>query len=188
MAIRKYVLDTSLFVNPAARKPFGKSPDEAVMKFIKIAKKKEDSEFYMTPLTFKELQHFLKPRTADELEVFIKKRSANLYAIYLPAAVLYKFIDNVRGRIDKGLRVAEQFAIDNTPNNQSKVKTLREKYRVALRTGIIDSKEDFEALMLAKEMDAVIVTSDEGAISFADDVGCQWLNGKHFYKVINGKK
>jgi len=184
MAFRKYVLDTSLFVNPAARKHFGKDPDEAVRKFIQIAKKKEDAAFFMTPMTFKELQNFINRKSAEELAVFIKQRSANLYAIYLPAAVIYKFIDNVRARIDKGLRIAEQFAIDNKPDNQTKLKQLREKYRSALRTGIIDSKEDFEALMLAKELDAVVVTADEGVISFADEVGCEWLNAVHFYKSL----
>ena len=39
MPMRKYVLDTSVFVNPASRKSFGKSPDEAVKAFVKLAKK-----------------------------------------------------------------------------------------------------------------------------------------------------
>lgn len=184
MALRKYVLDTSVFVNPAARKPFGKDPDSAVKKFVQLAKKMDDVSFFMTPMTFKELQNFIDKKTAEEFAVFVKLRSANLYSIYLPAAILYKFIDNIRSRIDKGLRIAEQFAIDNKPNNDVKLKELREKYRSALRTGIVDSKEDFEALMLAKELDAVLVTSDEGIISFADEIGCEWLNAAHFYKIF----
>jgi hypothetical protein len=184
MPIRRMVLDTSVFVNPAARKPFGNSPDAAAMKFVKLAKKREGFEFFMPSLTFKELQNFITKDTAEELDMVIKKRSPNLYSIYLPAAVLYNFVDELRGRMDKGLRVAEQFAIDNTPDNQSKVKTLREKYREALRTGIVDSKEDFEVLMLAKELDATIVTSDEGVIKFASQVGCEWLNASRFYKML----
>ncbi|MEM3075483.1 MAG: RNA ligase partner protein [Candidatus Bilamarchaeaceae archaeon] len=184
MPIKKYVLDTSLFVNPNARKKFGKSPDEAVLRFVKLVGKKADTEFYMTPLTFKELQNFIRRNTAEELETVIKKRSSNLYAIYLPAAVLYKFVDNIRNRIDKGLRLAEQFAIDNRPDNEPKLRQLRDKYREALRSGIIDSKEDFEALMLAKELEATIVTADEGAINFANEVGIEWLNAARFYKIV----
>ncbi len=187
MALKKYVLDTSLFVNPGARKNFGKDPNEAVRKFIQIARKKDDTLFFMTPLTFKELQNFINKKTAEELAAFIKQRSANLYSIYLPAAVLYKFVDNIRARIDKGLRIAEQFAIDNKPDNQAKLRQLREKYRSALRTGIIDSKEDFEALMLAKELEAVVVTADEGVIGFADEIGCEWLNAAHFYKTLKSQ-
>lgn len=184
MALKKYVLDTSLFVNPAARKPFGNDPDSAVKKFVQLARKKSDVSFFMTPITFRELRNFIKAKTADELAIFIKQRSANLYAIYLPAAVLYKFIDSIRSRIDKGLRIAEQYALDNKPDNESKLRALREKYRVALRTGIIDSKEDFEALMLAKEIEGTIVTADEGVINFADEIGCEWLNATHFYKAL----
>lgn len=184
MVLKRFVLDTSLFVNPAARKAFGKDPDSAVKKFIQIARKKSDAAFFMTPITMRELKNFIKPKTSEELSIVVKQRSANLYAIYLPAAVLYKFIDNIRSRIDKGLRIAEQYAIDNKPNNEMKLKTLREKYRTALRSGIIDSKEDFEALMLAKEIDGVIITADEGVINFADEIGCEWMNAVHFYKVL----
>lgn len=185
--MKKYILDTSVFVNPASRKAFGNSPDEAVKSFIKMAKKRTDIAFYMPPLIFNELKTFIKKKNAEELELVIKKRSPNLYGIYLPAAVMDEFVDDIRIRMDKGLRVAEQFAQDNRPDNATKLKQLREKYRAALRAGLLDSKEDFELLMLAKELDATVVSSDEGVLNFADDVGCERLNAARLYRALRNK-
>lgn len=187
MAERKFVLDTSLFVNPASRKKFGKTPDAAVKGFIKKIKK-TDAEFFIPPLIFKELKNFINKKTADELEVHVKKRAPNLHAIYLPAAVFDDFIDDVRARMSKGLRLAEEFARDNRPDNEIKLRKLREKYRSALRTGILDSREDFELLLLAKELDATVITSDEGAKKFADSIGCERLDAGRFHTLLTKMK
>ena len=123
---RKFVLDTSLFVNPAARGKFGKTPDDAVKAFIKMVNGMEIS-LYLPPLIFKELSNFIKPKTAEQLDIVIKKKSANMHAIYLPAAVFDDFIEDFRTRTSKGLRLAEEFAKDNRPDNATKLKKLREK-------------------------------------------------------------
>ncbi len=184
---RKFVLDTSLFVNPAARAKFGKTPDSAVKAFIKIVNSM-DISLYMPPLIFKELSNFIKPKTAEQLDIVIKKKSANMHAIYLPAAVLEDFIEDVRVRMSKGLRLAEEFAKDNRPDNEIKLRKLREKYREALRTGILDSREDFELLLLAKELEATVVTSDEGVIKFANNIGCEWINATRFHNLLKKLK
>jgi RNA ligase partner protein len=187
MPNRKFVIDTSLFVNPASRKKFGKTPKSAVKGFIKKIKG-VDAEFYIPPLVFKELLNFIDEKTAHGLEVHIKKRAPNMHAIYLPAAVFDDFVEDVRARMGKGLRLAEEFARDNRPDNELKLRKLREKYRSALRAGILDSREDFELLLLAKELEATVVTSDEGVIKFADSIGCERLNAGRFYDLLTRLK
>lgn len=187
MVQRKFVLDTSLFVNPNARKKFGKTPASATRAFLKMVKSL-DIDLYMPPSVFNELKHFLKEKTAHELEIALKKRAPNTYAIYLPAAVFYDFIDDVRARINKGLRLAEQFAKDNRADNDEKLRKLRDKYRDAMRAGILDSKEDFELLLLAKELDATVVTADEGVLEFANKIGCEWINADKFYHLLQKMK
>lgn len=184
---KKLVLDTSLFVNPHARGQFGKTPDLAVKGFLKAAKKK-NTEFYMPPSIFRELRNFIKGKTADELELFIKKKAPNIYATYLPAAVLYDFIEDMRTRLNKGLRLAEDYAQDNTPDNAAKLGKLREKYRDAVRAGLVDSKEDFELILLSKELDALLVSSDEGVINFATNIGCECLNASRLMAMIKKMK
>lgn len=187
MPVRKFVMDTSLFVNPAARKKFGASPDSAVKGFIKKIKG-IDGDFYMPPMIFRELKNFITSKTADEFELHIKKKSPNMHAIYLPAAVFDDFINDVRNRMQKGLRLAEEFAKDNRPDNDEKLRKLREKYRSALRSGLLDSREDFELLLLAKEIEATLVTSDEGVMKFADSIGCEWINASRFHDLLTKMK
>lgn len=183
MATRKFVLDTSLFVNPYAREKFGKNPSSAVRAFIKHVSKL-DVEFYMPPLVFKELANFIDPKTMDEFELIIKKRAPNTYGIYLPAAVFYDFIEDIRARMNKGMRLAEEFAKDNSPDNDKKLSKLRDKYRDALRTGIIDSKEDFELVLLAKELEAALVSSDEGVVKFSHQVGSECIDATKFHSLL----
>lgn len=183
----KFVIDTSLFVNPQAHKSFGATPSASVAAFIEMIDSLEVG-FFMPASTFKELSHFIGDSSHD-LEPYVKRRSPNLYSIYLPAGVMYDFIDDIRERINKGLKLAEEFANDNREDT-SKIGKLREKYRGAMRTGLVDSKEDFELIMLAKELDATLVSADEGILSFADKIGIEWINAQKFHGVLKklGKK
>lgn len=180
--MRKFVIDTTLFVNPETRECFGKTPKSAIRGFIRKIKRK-DFEIYAPNSVLKETQTFAGEIT-KELEAYVKKRSPSVYAIYLPAAVFYEFIEDVRERINKGLRLAEKFAIDNRPENDEKLRALREKYRESMRTGIIDSTTDFEVILLAKELEATIVSSDEGITKMAEKIGCEWINPKEFVKLL----
>lgn len=181
--MRKFVLDTSLFVNPQTRMHFGSDNKKAIAAFAKLASKKKDIEFYMPDSIFIELEHFVQ-KDIGKLEIIIKRRSPNIYATYLPAAVFYDFIEEVRERINKGLRLAEDFAKDNKPDNADKVKRLREKYKEAMRTGIVDSKEDFELILLAKELDGTLVSADEGVLDFANKIGCEILHAGKLRKLM----
>jgi len=187
MASRKFVIDTSLFVNPYAREKFGKDPSSAVLGFVKFIEGL-DIEVFIPPSIFNELKNFADAEAVGELELVVKKRAPNTYGIYLPAAVLYDFIEDVRLRINKGLRLSEEFAKDNHPDNDEKLRKLRDKYREAMRTGIIDSKEDFELVLLAKELEATLVSSDEGAIKFSSQIGCEHLQADKFFPLLKKLK
>ena len=191
MSESKFVIDTTLFVNPHARGKFGKNPPSAVTGFIKEIKKL-DIQIFIPPSIFMEMKNFIGGDKSDELALYVKKRAPNTFALYLPAAVFYDFIDDVRGRVNKGLRLAEEFAKDNHPDNDAKLAKLRDKYRESMRTGIIDSKEDLELVLLAKELEATLITSDEGAIKFANKIGCECLEADKFYSLLKtlgkGKK
>lgn len=183
MPDRKFVIDTSLFVNPHAREKFGPDPTRAVRGFMAMADGL-DTQFYMPPSVFGELRNFVQADAMEELELVVRKRAPNVHSIFLPAAVLYEFIEDMRGRINKGLRLAEDFAKDNRPDNDEKLRRLREKYRDVMRAEIIDSKEDFELVLLARELDATLVSSDEGAIKFANQIGCSWINAVRFHGIL----
>lgn len=176
--MEQFILDTSVFVNPSSRKQFGKSTGAAIKTFIKKAKaKKRKAHFFMPPIVFAELSNFAE-KEAYQLATVVKKRAPNVYGIYIPAAILYSFVDDVRHRVNKGLHLAEEYAKDNTPDNAVKVNKLREKYRDAMRKGMVDSKEDLEIILLAYELGATIVTADEGITRLANQIGVEWIEAE----------
>ena len=189
MLSRKFVIDTTLFVNPHARNKFGKDPKSAVAGFIKLIRKM-DLQVFMPPSIFAELRNFIGSEPSAELAVYIKKKAPNTFALYLPAAVFYDFIEDIRMRVNKGLRLAEEFASDNRPENDVKLAKLRDKYRDSMRAGILDSAEDFELVLLAKELDAAVVSSDEGVMRFAQKLGVETFDAERFYVLLKaiGKK
>ena len=66
------------------------------------------------------------------------------------------------------------------------IQDLRRKYREALREGIIDSKEDVDLLLLAMELDALLVTADQGLIKWAEKLGIKWLFPEKFKDYLLG--
>jgi len=178
----KVVLDTSLFVNPEVRADFGKTPTEAVESFLSLAVQIPTLEFYMPSSTFKELLNFLDAdKVSGALFTILRQKPPSRLELNCPAMLLYEFIEEMRERVNKGLRFAEK-AVRNAANGDEKeiIQSLRRNYRDALRVGIIDSKEDVDLIFLAKELDALLVTVDNGAIKWAEKLGVKWLMPNRF--------
>ena len=108
----------------------------------------------------------------------------------IPSEILYELIEEIRQRINKGLRIAEEHTKEAGKLAEEDVgkvvSRLREKYREALRQGIIDSREDVDVLLLAYELDGVIVTADEGLRKWADKVGIKLIDPRNFKGILEG--
>ncbi|MFB6281446.1 MAG: PIN domain-containing protein, partial [Haloferacaceae archaeon] len=53
-----------------------------------------------------------------------------------------------------------------------------------LRQGVLDSREDFDLLVLARELDAGIVTEDTGILDWSEDFGLRCLRGRNFPTLL----
>lgn len=180
----KVVLDTSLFVNPEVRTNFGKTPTEAMEGFLSLAVQLPTLDFYMPSSIFRELLNFIdESKISGDLLIVLRQKSPSRHELSCPAFLLYELIDDIRERVNKGLRVAEK-AVRKTSkekeNEKEIIQNLRRNYRDALRDGIIDSKEDVDLILLAKELDALLVTADNGVIKWAEKLGIRWLLPKKF--------
>ena len=178
----RVVLDTSLFVNPDVRHDFGDSPTEAIKGFLVIAEQIPSLEFYMPSSIFRELLNFVDQRKIPgRLLAILHQKSPSKHELSCPAFLLYELIEDIRDRINKGLRIAEK-AVRNAGKLDEReiIQGMRKNYRVALREGIIDSKEDVDLILLAKELDALLVTVDHGAITWAEKLGIRWLLPNRF--------
>ncbi len=173
----RLVLDTSLFVNPAVRNDFGNTPTKAIEGFLLLAEQIPSLEFYMPSSIFKELLNFVdEDNIPGRLLRILHQKSPSRHELSCPAFLLYELIEDMRERINKGLRVAEK-AVKNVSKSDERevIQSMRKGYREALREGIIDSKEDVDLILLAKELDALLVTVDQGAIKWAEKLGIRWL-------------
>lgn len=184
---KRLVLDTSLFVNPDVRAVLGPTPTDALDAFLAIASEASPLyEFYMPPSVFEELTNFIqRDRVPARLFLFLTLKAPSRHEIMLPAAVLYDLIEDMRERVNKGLRIAENGVRGAlTRGADETIKDVRRKYRDALREGVIDSKEDVDLLLLARELDAVLVSADLGLTSWADKLGVPWLLPEKFKPFI----
>jgi len=182
----RVVLDTSLFVNPDIRNDFGNSPTEAIEGFLILAEQIPSLEFYMPTSIFAELMNFVdKEKIPGRLLRFLRQKSPSKHELTCPAFLLYELIEDIRERVNKGLRVAEK-AVRSVGKSDEKevIQGMRKNFREALREGIIDSKEDVDLILLAKELDGLLVTADQGAIKWAEKMGIRWLMPEKFNEYL----
>ncbi len=189
--MESFVLDTSVFTNPDVYSQFEKDQLGAIENFITLASHSR-AKFFMPTSVYEEFNKMvelgsLKPR----FELAVRIRSPRRFNLMVPAEFLYEFIEEVRYRINKGLRIAEEHTKEAGRLTQEDVgkliNKLREKYREALRTGIIDSKEDLDVLLLAYELDGILVSGDEGLRNWADKVGIKLIVRAVPSTIIDGK-
>jgi len=182
----RVVLDTSLFVNPEIRRDFGDTPTEAINEFLDIARRIPALEFYMPSSIFRELLNFVNEREIPgALLAVLRQKSPSKHEMTCPAFFLYELIEDLRDRVNKGLRIAEK-AVRNAGKGEEQevIQSMRKNYREALRDGIIDSKEDVDLILLAKELDALLITVDLGAIKWAEKLGIRWLLPSKFKEYL----
>ncbi|OQX81674.1 MAG: RNA ligase partner protein [Candidatus Omnitrophica bacterium 4484_70.1] len=183
----KIVLDTNIFVNPSAFCYFGKSAEEALNNFLEKLKRKKKISCFMPPSVYRELEKFVNLRGIPKKKLLlINKKPPSQYEMPVPAMFIYEFIEDSRMRINKGLRTAEKFVRKSKEGIpvEELIKTLRNEYRIALREGTIDSKEDFDLLLLTREIEGVLATSDKGLIKWAYKLGINCISPEELKELI----
>jgi len=183
-----FVIDTSVFTNPQLYKKFSNDIKDAAEDLLYLMEH-SGAEFYMPLSTYDELQKMLKlGNLAPKFELIVRLRNPKKFNLMVPAQFLFELIKDLRGRINKGLRVAEEHVRNATGKEREDlgevIRSLREKYRDALRQGFIDSKEDIDVILLAYELDAILVSADEGIRNWAKELGVKLINPEHFKELL----
>ncbi|MEK7297572.1 MAG: RNA ligase partner protein [Planctomycetota bacterium] len=183
----RIIIDTSIFTNPDVYQSFGESPTESLRSFLQIIGKLDGPTFYMPPSIFQELLNFVEIKDIPtDLQIRIFQKPPKRYEITVPAFLLYELIEDVRHRIDKGLRLAEEAVRETSPETEPEmIANLRKKYRAALREGIIDSKEDVDLILLAKEMDGILMSADTGIVKWADKLGIRYIDPRLLRGILD---
>ncbi|WP_255149692.1 RNA ligase partner protein [Halorarius halobius] len=200
---QRFVLDTSLFITDEIRSD-GETLEAAVERLLDLiaeAKLELDISCYVPPSIYDELVGMLRRRDVDEalvgrLNTWVITKNPARFEVMVPAEIVYRFIDEMSDRVDRGLRVsekavrkAEESRDAPDENGMSEVdrvvSELRDEYRETLRQGVLDSREDFDLLILARELDAGVVTEDQGIITWAEDFGLRYLEGRDFPTLLD---
>jgi RNA ligase partner protein len=183
-----FVIDTSVFTNPQLYKKFSNDVLDAAEDLLYLMEH-SGAEFYMPLSTYDELQKMLKlGRLMPKFELVVRLRNPKKFNLSVPAQFLFELIKDLRGRINKGLRVAEEH-VRNAVGKEKEgvgdvIRSLREKYREALRQGFIDSKEDLDVILLAYELDAILVSADEGIRNWAKELGVKLITAENFKELL----
>jgi RNA ligase partner protein len=206
---QRFVLDTSLFITEEIRED-DESLESAVLRLLDLvatARLELNISCYMPPSIHDELATILRDRdVSDEvfsrLDTWVVRKSPDRYGVTIPANIVYNFIDEMSDRVNRGLRVSEEALrevqqldpetlaaradgeSDYMTEADRVLSSMRDKYRRALRQGVLDSREDFDLLVLARELDAGVVTEDRGIISWADDFGLRYVHGGQFPTLL----
>lgn len=178
----RVVVDTSIFVNPDTQRLFGSDVSGAIRKLVALSRE-SGLELYMPLSIFRELSDFASPEALKSLRTQAVVRAPDLYNLQVPAAIFHMFVRELRQRVNKGLHIAEKaIQSENLPEN---IRWVRQHYREALRTGIIDSVEDLEVVFLAKEVGGVILTADQGISNMAGELGIEVFLAEEFLSLID---
>ncbi len=187
-----YILDTNLFFNMEAKMGIGNDTETIIRNIttaIKKAKGHQKLEVFLPPRIAEEIKSFFENPEQEFLTEFFSQvviKSPSLSELSISAEVIAQYIEESRKRAYRSQDVAEEEIIkagqmfmgkEALPQKEFQmtigkiVKTFRNRYRNALRTGFIDSLADFDLIMLAKEQNATLVSTDEGVISWGRKLG-----------------
>jgi hypothetical protein len=202
---QRFVLDTSVFLTDEIRR---EDEDLAsaltrLLDLVAEAKLQLNISCYIPPSVYEELTGMLDdrdvpPETRSKLNTWLIKKNPDRYGVMIPAELVYEYIDEMADRVNRGLRVSEK-AVRKAEESRTDeeatagditavdrvISDLREEYRSTLRRGVLDSREDFDLLILARELDAGVVTEDTGIINWAEDFGLRYLRGRDFPTLLD---
>lgn len=204
--MEKYILDANLFFNMEAGLGLGEKTEDVVKKLTNIGKKlksQKKAEFFMPPRVVEEFLSFFEDKDQSFLKEFlsiITVKSPDVGKLNFSAQVFYELIKAIRERSYRGLNIGEEEIEKagrimlgeknlNTKDFQIKigsvVKKFRERYRQATRFGFLDSVADLDLIVLTKELDGVLVSTDEGVIRWGRIFGIKEALASSWRKALD---
>jgi hypothetical protein len=203
---QRFVLDTTAITDTGLRTKEGYESlcDSAaeVLELIARARLKLNISSYIPfPTVYGELISFLRRNNCSDdvflkLDTWLVKKTPNRYEVKIPAAIFYDYVMTMRQKINRGRRVAEEFIWESSAVSskfeekevQKEVGNLiskfRDKYRNVLRQGILDSSPDLDVLLLAKELEAGVVSSDAGIRKWSERMGLRFVDASKFPRML----
>jgi RNA ligase partner protein len=200
--MNRFVVDTNFFVNMEIKSGFGTTSKEIMIELSKAVKPlKGKVEIYMPPSIVMEMDTFFENQPFyKELLSFVIIKSPDISQVQFPASIFYKMVEEIRERSYRGLKIAEESVETGTKKGMNitsddrrvfqesvgeVIKNLRERYRQATRFNFLDSVADLDLIVLSKELNASLVSSDEGVIRWGRIFGIKEVLPHSFQQVLH---
>jgi len=157
-AKQRFVLDTTAFTDNQLRDDYGDGEldhtVDVLLDLIANSRIKLNISCHMPPVTYKEFSDYMTRYECPEnilvkAETWIVKKSPNRYDTKIPSEIFYEYVQDMRERMNKGMRISEsalwEAAVESMvmmsrgeKKNQIELKVLgkaikdfRKKYRAA---------------------------------------------------------
>ena len=201
--MESYILDTNLFFNFEPGMGLAKKTHDVLVLMTTIAKtmkEKKEGTFVMSPRVVDELLSFFENKQESDVQSFlsaITTQSPDLQTVTVPTHAVSSLVEETRQRSYRGLQVAEEEiqqaahaftgseVLQKVPFQKKIgefIRHFRERYRQATRVGFIDSVADLESILLAKQLNGTLVTTDEGLLHWAREFGAKEMPAAAFGK------
>ncbi len=204
--MNRYIIDTNLLFNMEAKMGLGDTTAAIVKNLVGAIEKapSQELEILVPPTIVQEITSFFDNPEDDLLKLLLGSltvKSPVTSEQSISAVIFEHLIEDYRTRAYRAMKVAEEELTATAQKFMGKevlpqkefqmacgkiITKLRERYRNATRTGTIDSKADFELIMLAKEQDGYLVTTDEGVTYWARLMGVKEMSSSVFGKKMQG--
>lgn len=179
----------------------GETTEQVIKHVTEVAregKKTASVQLYMPPRIVEELLSFFENKEQLFLKAFLAEvmvKSPVVDSIQFSASAFYALVDDIRQRSYRGLRVGEEeieqaaHSMQNTSSLSKmefqkkvgvQIKGFRDRYRQATRVGFLDSVADLDIIVLAKELDASVVSTDEGLLKWSRPFGVREMSPSVF--------
>lgn len=188
-----FIVDTNFFINLQRPLGLGSSKEEVVDSLIKkseTAVQKHELELLTTPASFDELVGFFENQEDIKKKLLrvISIQSPDISTLSLQAGMFADLVEEIGKRLYRGLRITEETIRtviqdsekDTRTLSETYVKLLRERYRKATREGFLDSTVDLGLILLARQTNGTLVSSDNGLLLWAQRFGCKQLLPEYF--------
>jgi len=169
---------------------------EMVMQNMTLCGK--EAKLFMPPRIVEEFLSFFENKEQEVIKRLLAEitvKSPNIDSFQFPASIFYTLVDDIRNRSYRGLRTGEEEieqAAQSFMGAQSltkmdfqkkvgvQIKGFRDRYRQATRVGFLDSIADLDIIVLAKELDGIVVSTDEGLLKWSRLFGVKEMSPSVF--------
>jgi uncharacterized protein len=144
------------------------------------------------PSVYNEVKDFARHNNCNvavmsKVDTWLVKKTPDRYKVTIPSKIFYEYVDYMRSRINKGMNVAEEAiweSVSRCTTMSESGQSLREMKEEIERETVGSVVRKFRVLLLARELDAAVVSQDLGIQRWSEQLGLRFMESRSFPVMI----